>query len=58
MMNATTMATDLDLLAERVEKAAALVQHMRDDKLTLKLDRPQLTEKDIKTLQEKIGRRD
>jgi chromosome segregation ATPase len=38
----TTMATDLDLLAERVEKAAALVQQMRDDRNRLESERDDL----------------
>jgi chromosome segregation ATPase len=44
MTNATTtMGTDLDLLAERVEKAAALVQRMRDDNTRLERERDELT---------------
>lgn len=35
-MNETTVVSaDLDLLAERVEKAAALIQRLKDDKLRL-----------------------
>jgi chromosome segregation ATPase len=41
-MNATTMSTDLDLLAERVEKAAALIQRMRDDKQRVERERDDL----------------
>ena len=43
-MNDSTMAvgTDLDLLAERVEKAAALVQRMRDDRQRLERERDEL----------------
>jgi chromosome segregation ATPase len=42
-MNETTLAyPDLDLLAERVEKAAALVQQLREDKLKLERERDQL----------------
>ncbi len=41
----TTMSTDLDLLAERVEKAAALIQSMRDDKQRLEKERDDLTRK-------------
>ena len=35
MNDTALMHTDLDLLAERVEKAAALVQRLRDDKTGL-----------------------
>jgi hypothetical protein len=35
----TVMHTDLDLLAERVEKAAALVQQLREDKQRLERER-------------------
>jgi len=39
----TTMSTDLDLLAERVEKAAALIQRMREDRTRLERERDDLT---------------
>lgn len=39
MNDTTTMSTDLDLLAERVEKAAALIQRMRDDNQRLLRER-------------------
>ncbi|HEY3215576.1 MAG TPA: hypothetical protein VGK93_03695 [Candidatus Eisenbacteria bacterium] len=42
-MNETTVVnTDLDLLAERVEKAAALVQRLREDKQRLERERDDL----------------
>ena len=37
------MHTDLDLLAERVEKAAALVQRLREDNQRLGRERDELT---------------
>ena len=53
-MNDTTMvATDLDLLAERVEKAAALVQRMRDDRQRLERERDDLASR----LEESEGKR-
>ena len=42
MNDTTTMSTDLDLLAERVEKAAALIQHMRDDRQRVERERDEL----------------
>ena len=44
----TPMSTDLDLLAERVEKAAALIQSMREDRQKLERERDELA----RTLQE------
>jgi len=41
----TTMSTDLDLLAERVEKAAALIQSMRDERQRLERERDDLAKK-------------
>ena len=38
-----TMTTDLDRLAERVEKAAALVQQLKDDRVRLEQEREELT---------------
>lgn len=38
----TTMGADLDLLAERVEKAAALIQRMREDTRRLERERDEL----------------
>ena len=37
-----TMTTDLDRLAERVEKAAALVQQLKDDRVRLEQEREEL----------------
>jgi predicted RNase H-like nuclease (RuvC/YqgF family) len=39
----TIMQTDLDRLAERVEKAAALVQQLRDDRSRLEQQNNELT---------------
>lgn len=39
---ATMMATDLDRLAERVEKAAAMVQQLKDDRARLEKERDEL----------------
>jgi predicted nucleic acid-binding Zn-ribbon protein len=45
-MNETTvMNTDLDLLAERVEKAAALVLRLREDKQRLERERDDLAKR-------------
>jgi predicted nucleic acid-binding Zn-ribbon protein len=42
-MNETTVVhTDLDVLAERVEKAAALVQRLKDEKQRLERDNQEL----------------
>ena len=38
----TVMQTDLDRLAERVEKAATLVQQLRDDRARLEQERNEL----------------
>jgi predicted RNase H-like nuclease (RuvC/YqgF family) len=38
MTETTVVHTDLDLLAERVEKAAAIVQRLRDEKQQLERD--------------------
>jgi DNA-binding protein H-NS len=45
MTEATVMHTDLDLLAERVEKAAALVQELRAEKQRLERERDEATRK-------------
>jgi chromosome segregation ATPase len=42
---ATMMATDLDRLAERVEKAAAMVQQLKDDRARLEQERDELGRK-------------
>ena len=46
-MSETTpvMTTDLDRLSERVEKAAALVQQLRDDRVRLEKERDALARK-------------
>ncbi len=53
----TTMTTDLDRLAERVEKAAALVQQMRDDRTRLERERDELTRR-VKDLEQKLQGQD
>ena len=45
MTDATVMHTDLDLLAERVEKAAALVQELRNDNARLERERDEAMRK-------------
>jgi len=57
MTETTTMATDLDLLAERVEKAAALVQRMRDDKLSLERERDDM-ERRLRDTEQKLQGQD
>jgi hypothetical protein len=52
MSETTTMSTDLDLLAERVEKAASLVQRMREDRVRLERERDELARR----LQETEGK--
>ena len=42
MNDTMTMSTDLDLLAERVEKAALLVQRMRETQVKLEHERDEL----------------
>jgi DNA repair exonuclease SbcCD ATPase subunit len=42
MSEITAVSTDLDLLAERVERAATLVQSMREDKRRLESERDEL----------------
>ena len=43
MTETTLMTSDLDLLAERVERAAALVGQLREEKLALIRERDELT---------------
>ena len=50
---ATMMTTDLDRLAERVEKAAALVQQLKDDRVRLERERDELTRK-VQDLESKL----
>ena len=45
MTQTTTMNTDLDLLAERVEKAASLIHRMREERQKLELERDDLARK-------------
>ena len=45
MNDTMTMSSDLDLLAERVEKAALLVQRMREQQQTLQRERDDLAQR-------------
>ncbi len=54
---ATMTTTDLDRLAERVEKAAALVQQLKDDRTRLERDRDELTRR-IHDLEQKLQGQD
>jgi len=45
MTENTIVHADLDLLAERVERAAALVQRLRDDKQRLERERDELVDR-------------
>lgn len=56
-MNETTpvITTDLDRLSERVEKAAALVQQLRDDRTRLERERDDLTRRLRETEQKLQG---
>lgn len=54
---AVTMTTDLDRLAERVEKAAALVQQLRDDRARLDREREELNRR-IQELEGKLQGQD
>ena len=53
----TTMTTDLDRLAERVEKAAALVQQLKDDRVRLEQEREELNHR-IHDLEAKLQGQD
>ena len=53
----TTMTTDLDRLAERVEKAAALVQQLKDDRVRLEQEREELNRR-IHDLEAKLQGQD
>jgi chromosome segregation ATPase len=54
---AGTMTTDLDRLSERVEKAAAMVQQLRDDRARLDRERDELTRR-IAELEQKLQGQD
>jgi chromosome segregation ATPase len=57
-MNQTTVSmTDLDRLTERVEKAASLVQQLRDDRTRLDREREELSRK-IHELEHKLQGQD
>jgi predicted nucleic acid-binding Zn-ribbon protein len=47
------MQTDLDRLSERVEKAAAIVQQLRDDRTRLEQERNELTAK-LQTMEQQL----
>ena len=47
------MRTDLDRLTERVEKAAAIVQQLRDDRTRLEQERNELTAK-LQTMEQQL----
>jgi len=53
----TLMTTDLDRLAERVEKAAALVQQLRDDRTRLEREREEMNRR-IQELEQKLQGQD
>ena len=58
-MSVTTpvMTTDLDRLSERVEKAAALVQQLRDDRTRLERERDELARR-LKENEQKLQGQD
>ena len=53
MNDTAMMTTDLDRLAERVEKAAALVQQLKDDRVRLEREREELSGK-VQALESKL----
>ena len=53
--NTPVMTTDLDRLSERVEKAAALVQQLRDDRARLERERDELAARLRETEQKTRG---
>ena len=55
MSETTMVSTDLDLLAERVERAAALVQTMREEKRRIESERNELARRLQETEQELQG---
>jgi len=57
MNDTTTMQTDLDRLAERVEKAATSVQQLREDRARLGLENETLTRR-IAELEQKLQGQD
>ena len=57
-MNETTVVhTDLDLLAERVEKAAALVQRLREEKQRLEHEKEEFSRR-LRDAEEKLQGQD
>lgn len=57
MNDTTTMQTDLDRLAERVEKAAAMVQQLREDRERLGRENETLTRR-VAELEQKLQGQD
>lgn len=57
MNDTTTMQTDLDRLAERVEKAANLVQQLREDRERLSRENQDLTRR-VGELEQKLQGQD
>jgi FtsZ-binding cell division protein ZapB len=57
MNDTTTMQTDLDRLADRVERAAALVQQMREDRERLGRENETLTRR-VAELEQKLQGQD
>jgi chromosome segregation ATPase len=57
MNDTTTMQTDLDRLAERVEKAASLVQQLREDRERLGRDKEELARR-VAELEQKLQGQD
>ena len=57
MNDTTTMQTDLDRLAERVEKAASLVQQLREDRERLGRDKEDLARR-VAELEQKLQGQD
>lgn len=49
MTETNVMHTDLDLLAERIEKAAALVQRLKDDRLRVEAERDEIGRRLVET---------
>lgn len=57
MNDTTTMQTDLDRLSERVEKAASLVQQLREDRERLSRENQDLTRR-VGELEQKLQGQD
>jgi len=57
MSETLVMQTDLDRLSERVEKAAALVQQLRDDRARFERERDELTAR-VQEMEQKLQGQD